>query len=506
MDQSTQRRSPAPSPERKDRPGRKTIEPARPKALDCEQYHQGLAGVLKTADDEVHRLLTKEYDRQQNTLQLIAAENQCSRAVLAALGSVVQNKTTEGFVGARFHGGCEIVDCLEALAISRAKEVFQARYANVQPHSGTGANQIVITAILDKGDRILSQAMDQGGHVSHGAPVSFAGKFFEVEHYRVRPDTFRLDYDAIREQALRFRPRLLICGASAYSRTIDFARFRAIADEVGAYLMADISHISGLVAAGAHPSPMDHAHFTTTSTYKPGGPRGGLILMGRDFDTPFRIVDSGARVGKPESLQSAIRNPKSEISRSMPLWERIEKNTFPGFQGTPCLNNIAAKAVFFKEMLSTEYRNRQFGIVENSQTLAEEFLRLGYDVLTGGTDNHMFLVNLATFQRNGASSGKAGLTGFIAQHCLEDCGIIINMNRLPYDSRNARTTSGMRLGTPIITKNGMGRSEMPTIAQLVDGILTRVEVQGDRQYHLDPALQSEARRQVQELCTRFPMR
>ncbi len=468
-----------------DKPVYDAVAAANSKALNCEQYHQGLAGILEAADEEVHRLLTKEYDRQQNTLQLIAAENQCSRAVLAALGSVVQNKTTEGFVGARFHGGCEVVDCLEALAISRAKEVFRAKYANVQPHSGTGANQIVITALLEKGDRILSQAMDQGGHVSHGAPVSFAGKFFEVEHYRVRPDTFLLDYDAIREQALRFRPKLLICGASAYSRTIDFARFRAIADEVGACLMADISHISGLVAAGAHPSPVDHAHFTTTSTYKPGGPRGGLILMGRDFDASFRIADSG---------------------RTMPLWERIEKNTFPGFQGTPCLNNIAAKAVFFKEMLSAEYRSRQFGIVENSQTLAEEFLQTGYDVLTGGTDNHMFLVNLANFRRNEARSGKAGLTGFIAQHCLEDCGVIINMNRLPYDSQNARVTSGMRLGTPIITKNGMGRQEMHTIAQLVDSILTRVEVQGDRQYRLDPGLPCEARKQVQELCTRFPMR
>ncbi len=498
--------SPASSPDRTNKPVHAVIESARPKALDCEQYHRDLAGILEAADEEVHRLLTQEYDRQQNTLQLIAAENQCSRAVLAALGSVVQNKTTEGFVGARFHGGCEVVDCLEALAISRAKEVFQAKYANVQPHSGTGANQIVITALLDKGDRILSQAMDQGGHVSHGAPLSFAGKFFEVEHYRVRPDTFLLDYETIREQALRFRPKLLICGASAYSRTIDFTRFRAIADEVGAYLMADISHISGLVAAGAHPSPVDHAHFTTTSTYKPGGPRGGLILMGRDFDTPFRIADCGLRIGNTESSQSEIRNPKSAIGRTMPLWERIEKNTFPGFQGTPCLNNIAAKAVFFKEMLSAEYRSRQSGIVENSKTLAEEFLHLGYDVLTGGTDNHMFLVNLANCQRNEANSGKARLTGFIAQHCLEDCGIIINMNRLPYDSQNARITSGMRLGTPIITKNGMGHQEMPTIAQLVDNILTRVEVQGDRQYRLDPTLQSEAKRQIQELCTRFPMR
>ncbi len=462
-------------PELREKPVYEVIEPSNQKALTSEQYHRGLPSVLEAADREVYQLLTKEYDRQQNTLQLIAAENQCSRAVLAALGSVVQNKTTEGFVGARFHGGCEVVDAIEALAISRAKEAFRAQYANVQPHSGTGANQIVMTAILEKGDRILSQAMDQGGHVSHGAPVSFAGKFFEVEHYRVRPDTFLLDYDAIREQALRFRPKLLICGASAYSRTIDFARFRAIADEVGAYLMADISHISGLVVAGAHPSPVDHAHFTTTSTYKPGGPRGGLILMGKDFDAPLRMAD-----------------------RTMPLWERIEKNTFPGFQGTPCLNNIAAKAVFFQEMLSAEYHNRQFGIVENAKALAQEFLHLGYDVLTGGTDNHMFLANVANFRR--------GLTGFIAQHCLEDCGIIVNMNRLPYDTQNARTTSGMRLGTPIVTKNGMGPREMHAISRLVDSVLTRVEIQGDRQYHLDPTFQNEVREHVQELCTRFPMR
>jgi len=486
------------SGERVDKPRYEGAGSSGQKALSNEQYHQDLPGALEAADEEVYRLLTKEYDRQQNTLQLIAAENQCSRAVLGALGSVVQNKTTEGFVGARFHGGCEVVDCLEALALSRAKEVFQAKYANVQPHSGTGANQIVITALLEKGDRILSQAMDQGGHVSHGAPVSFAGKFFEVEHYRVCPDTFLLDYDAIREQALRFRPKLLICGASAYSRTIDFARFRAIADEVGAYLMADISHISGLVAAGAHPSPVDHAHFTTTSTYKPGGPRGGLVLMGKDFDTPLRMADGGWRISGTSPVPSEVRNPKSATSRTMPLWERIEKNTFPGFQGTPCLNNIAAKAVFFKEMLSAEYRNRQFGIVENAKVLAEEFLHMGYDVLTGGTDNHMFLANAANF--------RPGLTGFIAQHCLEDCGIIINMNRLPYDTQNARITSGMRLGTPIVTKNGMGREEMHTISRLVDSVLTRVEIQGDRQYHLDPAFQNEVRERVQELCTRFPMR
>jgi len=437
-------------------------------------YHQGLGETLKRSDDQVYRLVETEYDRLQNTLQLIAAENQCSRAVLAALGHIVQNKTTEGFVGRRFHGGCEVVDGLEQLAIDRAKEVFGAQYANVQPHSGTSANQIVLTAILESGDRILSLAMDQGGHVSHGAHVAFAGRFFEIEQYRVDPESFLLDYEAIAEQARRFRPKLLICGASAYARIIDFERFRAIADEVGAYLMADISHISGLIAAGVHPSPVDAAHFTTTSTYKPGGPRGGLILMGRDAHMPFTVG-----------------------SKTVPLCERIEKTTFPGFQGTPYLNNIAAKAVFFREMLGEEYQGRQAKIVENAQVLAEAFADLGYDVLTGGTDNHMFLINVAHF--------RAGLTGWMAQHCLEDCGIIVNMNRLPYDSRSAGVTSGMRLGTPIVTRNGMDQAQMEQIARLVDKVLRGVEIVDTKHYRLDDTLQTDTRQYVRDLCARFPV-
>jgi glycine hydroxymethyltransferase len=479
---------------RSDKEVYEVIEPVSHPSLSSEQYHRDLSGALEAADAEVHQLVTREYDRLQNTLQLIAAENQCSRAVLAALGSVVQNKTTEGFVGARFHGGCEVVDCLEALAIRRAQEVFGAKYANVQPHSGTSANQIVLTAILETGDCLLSQAMDQGGHVSHGAPVSFAGKFFAVEHYCVRPDSFLLDYDAIREQARRFRPKMIVCGASAYSRTIDFPRFRAIADEVGAFLMADISHISGLIAAGVHPSPVDYAHFTTTSTYKPGGPRGGLILMGRDFELPM----SGGRGGGRAGGQVPNSPSPGPHRKSVPLWQLIEKNTFPGFQGTPYLNNIAAKAVFFKEMLSGEYRDRQVRIVGNAKVLAEEFLHMGYDVLTGGTDNHMFLANVANL--------RPGLTGLVAQKCLEDCGIIVNMNRLPYDRQNARITSGMRLGTPIVTRNGLQGPEMQAISRLVDRVLTRVEVLSEREYRLDPAFQAGVREQVQNLCARFPMR
>ena len=443
--------------------------------ISSQAYHEGIFAALKEQDKQIYDLITREYERLQNTLQLIAAENQCSRSVLAALGSIVQNKTTEGFPRARYHGGCEVVDDMEELAAARARDTFGARYANVQPHSGTNANQIVLTAMLERGDKILSLGMDQGGHVSHGASVSFTGKFFDVENYYVGRETFVLDYDAIREKAAAFRPKLIICGASAYSRVIDFQKFRRIADEVGAYLMADVSHIAGLVIAGAHPSPVDEAHFTTTSTYKPGGPRGGLILMGRDYDKTISV--SG---------------------KQKPLWKHIQKTTFPGVQGTPYLNNVAAKAVFFKETLSDEYRNRQFNIVENAGKLTNNLINLGYDVLTGGTDNHMALVNVANF--------REGLTGIIAQKCLEDCGIIVNMNRLPYDTKSMAVASGVRLGTPIVTKNGMGAAEMHSISELIDAVLKGVRVVTNTEYRIDESLSGEIRNKVKQLCGRFPVR
>jgi len=443
--------------------------------ISSQEYHESILGALKEQDEQIYDLITREYERLQNSLQLIAAENQCSRAVLAALGSVVQNKTTEGFPGARFHGGCEFVDDVERLAADRAKETFGAQYANVQPHSGTAANQIVLTALLEKGDRILSLGLDQGGHISHGARVSFSGKFFDVENYYVNRETLVLDYHAIRDQAIAFRPKLIICGATAYSRVIDFQEFRRIADEVGAYLLADISHISGLVIAGVHPSPVDEAHFTTTSTYKPGGPRGGLILMGKDYDKTISV--SG---------------------KEKPLWEHIQKTTFPGVQGTPYLNNVAAKAVFFKETLSDEYRARQFKIVENARRLSDDLMKLGYDVLTGGTDNHMVLVNVANF--------REGMTGVIAQKCLEDCGIIVNMNRLPYDTKSMAVASGVRLGTPIVTKNRMGAAEMHRISELIDAVLKGVRVVTNSEYRINESLSSEIRNKVMQLCRKFPMR
>lgn len=441
----------------------------------CQEYHKSTFDALEAEDKEVYELITKEHNRLCTTLQLIAAENQCSKAVLAALGSIVQNKTTEGFAGARFHGGCEIVDALESLTVSRAKEAFGAQYANVQPHSGTQANQIVLTAMLCRDDKILSMALDQGGHLSHGAKISFTGRFFNVENYHVDKDTFLLNYETVREKAHKIKPKLIICGATAYSRTIDFDRFRKIADEVGAYLLADISHIAGLVIAGAHRSPINHAHFTTTSTYKPGGPRGGLILIGKDCNRSVRVA-----------------------GKDVPLWKHIQKATFPGVQGTPCLNNIAAKAVFFKEALCEEYRVRQFRIIENAKKLADSFLNLGYDVLTGRTDNHMLLMNVTKFRQ--------GLTGLIAQNSLEQCGIVVNMNKLPYDDKPATVTSGIRLGTHIITRNGMGAEEMDTISMLVDSVLRKVQITNDTEYTIDEAFANKTRNQVEHLCHRFGAR
>jgi glycine hydroxymethyltransferase len=446
-----------------------------PEQIPSRRYHESIFDALREQDGQIYDLITREYERLQNTLQLIAAENLCSRAALAALGSIVQNKTTEGFPGARFHGGCEFVDDIEILAAARAKETFGAQYANVQPHSGTAANQIVLTALLEAGDRILSLGLDQGGHVSHGDRVSFGGKFFDVKNYYVDRETFILDYNAIRDQAIAFKPKLIICGASAYSRVIDFKEFRRIADQVGAYLLADISHIAGLIIAGAHPSPIDEAHFTTTSTYKPGGPRGGLILMGRDYDSAISV--SGKQI---------------------PLWKHIQRTTFPGVQGTPYLNNVAAKAVFFKETLSDEYRARQFKIIENARSLSDCLVELGYDVLTGGTDNHMVLVNVANF--------REGLTGVIAQKCLEHCAIVVNMNRLPYDTKSMAVASGLRLGTPIVTKNEMGAEQMHSISELIDAVLKGVKVLTNSEYQIDDSLGSEIRDKVGQLCGRFPMR
>jgi glycine hydroxymethyltransferase len=412
--------------------------------LTSEQYHNGLLAELKKSDVEIYKLIANEYERLQDSIQLLAAENQCSRACLAAIGSILQNKTSEGFPTARLHGGSGVIDSIEQTAIDRAKQLFGAKYANVQPHSGTTANQIVITALLEPGDKILSMATSHGGHFSHGSIDSITARFFKIESYTVGRDNFLLDYEQIKKQAKNFRPKLLICGASAYPRIIDFAEFRQIADEVGALLLADISHLSALVMGGVHPSPINYAHVTTTSTYKPGGPRGGLILAGKDFEMQIRAN-----------------------GRDAPLWQQIEKTTFPGVQGTPYFNNIAAKAVFFKEAASPAYKSRQARVIENARRLAKNLIQKGYNVLTGGTDNHLMLVNVADISKC--------LTGTAIQQLLEQCGIVVDKMLLPYDAPGE--INGLRMGTPIVTKNGFGPAEIDTVSGLIDTVLQKGNVQ-----------------------------
>jgi glycine hydroxymethyltransferase len=441
--------------------------------LSCGEYHKGLLEILRGSDPKVYELVKAEYERLSSTLQLGAAENRCSCAVLAALGSIIQNKTAEGFAGARCHGGCTVIDEIETVACERAKAAFGAKYANVQPHCGTAANQIVLTAILESGDKILSMAVEHGGHFSHGAEVSFTGKFFDVENYRVERGSYLLDYNAIAEQALELRPKLIICGASVYSRAIDFKKFREIADSVGAYLLADISHISALVMAGAHESSVDYAHFTTSSTYKCGGPRGGLIIMGKDYNCTINV-------GRED----------------VPLWKLIEGATFPGMQGTPYLNNIAGKAVFFKEALSKEYKERQFKILENASCLAENLSELGYEILTGGTDNHMVLVNVR--------GSKDGMNGVLAQKGLEDCGIVSDTVGVPYEEASGE--GGIRLGTPTVTKNGMGVKEMGQIAELIDAVLRDTTVISDGGYKIEESFGKQMTEKVKGLCEKFPLR
>lgn len=436
----------------------------------CEGYHNGLLEILKQTDGQIYELLHAEYERQRNCLQLLAAENQCSRALLAVLGSVLQNKTAEGFAGARFHGGCAVVDEVETLAVERAKEAFSAKYANVQPHSGSTANQIVFQALLNEGDTILSLDCQCGGHPSHGADGSLTDSVFRVETYGVERGSFVFDYDKIREKAIAVRPKLILCGASAYPRTIDFGRFRTIADEVGAYLLADISHIAALVMAGVHPSPIDFAHVTTTSTYKAGGPRGGLILSGRDYQT--------------------------QVGEQMLLAKAIERATFPGFQGTPYFNNIAAKAVFFKEAMSSQYKTRQVKVVENACRLAEGLLRRGFDVLGRGTDTHMVLVDVCGF--------RAGLNGILAQEALEDCGIVVDSYRLGYENTSV-PASGLRLGTPIVTRRGMGTRQMDMAAEMIAEVLEEVRISGLAEYELTQIVKSKIGGMVGDMCRNFTL-
>ncbi|MEU9887505.1 serine hydroxymethyltransferase [Sphaerisporangium sp. NPDC051011] len=425
---------------------------------------------LRHEDPALAVLLDAEVGQQATTLAMIASASVADLSVLAAGGAVLSNLTVEGYPGARYHPGSSQFDQVETLAIERAKELFGARYANVQPHSCSSANLAVLAALLPPGGTLLALDLDSGGHLTHGSRASVTGRHYNAVHYGL-DDSGRVDYDQVAELARRHRPTVLIAGASAYPRTLDYARFREIADSVGAYLLADISHIAGLVVTGEHPSPIDVAHVTTTSTYKQlAGPRGGLILSGRDADSP---------------------GPDGRT----PLARLLQRAVFPQSQGTPSPATIAAMARAFALASGPEFRRTARLIVQDAQALAAELSRLGYRVLTGGTDNHMVVIDVA----------ERGLTGVIAERALEECGILANRNRIPGDVKPPLVTSGLRLGTNILAQRGMGPDEMRECARLLHAVLTATIALSDSAYRIDPARAAEVGAEVRRLCVRYPL-
>jgi glycine hydroxymethyltransferase len=406
---------------------------------------------LRETDPDIYQVLRDERARQNGGLELIASENFVSPAVLQAMGSVLTNKYAEGYPGRRYYGGCRFVDVAESLAIERAKRLFGAEHANVQPHSGTSANMAVYFGFLTPGDKLMGMDLSSGGHLTHGHRLSYSGRDFRVVSYGVDRTTETLDYDAIERQAMAERPRLIVCGASAYSRVIDFARFRAIADRCGALLMADVAHIAGLIVAGVHPSAVPHCDFVTTTTHKTlRGPRAGLILC------------------------------REEHAKA------IDRAVFPGIQGGPLMHVIAAKAVAFKEAEGEGFRSYQRRIVTNARRLAAGLAEAGFRIVSGGTDNHLFLVDVAA----------AGLTGKLAEEALGGADITVNKNTIPYDENPPMVASGVRIGTPALTSRGMGEAEMDEVAALIAQVLRAPE---------DPAAQERVRQEVRDLTARFPL-
>lgn len=393
-------------------------------------------------DSVIFDLIDQEEDRQKRGIELIASENFTSKQVMEAAGSVLTNKYAEGLPGKRYYGGCEVVDEIEQLAIDRAKELFGAGWANVQPHSGAQANAAVMLACLKPGDAILGFDLAHGGHLTHGSPVNFSGKLYQGNFYGVEESTGLIDYDKVAEKALEVKPKMLICGASAYSRDWDYARLREIADEVGALLLADISHPSGLIAKGLLNDPLEFCHIVTTTTHKTlRGPRGGLILMRVDFDNPFGLM-----------------TPKGELKKMSSL---LDMGVFPGTQGGPLEHIIAAKAIAFQEALSDEYMHYVVQVKKNAATMAAEFMSLGYQIISGGTDNHLMLIDLRNKE----------LTGKIAEETLGKVDITINKNMVPFDTKSPFVTSGMRVGTAAITTRGLREADMIKIVHLIDRAL-----------------------------------
>lgn len=423
---------------------------------------------IRNMDQIINDLIQKEKQRQASGIELIASENFTSKAVMNAMGSVLTNKYAEGYPGKRYYGGCEIVDQIETLAIERLKELFGAQYANVQPHSGAQANAAVFLAVLQPGDDILGFDLSHGGHLSHGSKVNYSGKVYSPHFYGVERDTGVIDMDKVEAKAKEVQPKLIICGASAYSRDWDYERFRAIADSVGALLLGDVSHPAGLIAAGLLNDPLPHCHIVTSTTHKTlRGPRGGVIMMGKDFENPWGKTTRSGKVRKMSSI--------------------LNSGVFPGMQGGPLEHVIAAKAVAFGEALQPEYKSYAAQVIKNAHTMADQFTSLGYDIISGGTDNHMMLIDLRK---------KTDLNGQEVENILGKAGITINKNMVPFDDRSPAKTSGIRVGTAAITTRGLMEDDCTQIVNWIDGLIN---------HHQDDEYIREIANKVDNFMSQFPL-
>ena len=423
--------------------------------------------IFMQKDTVVFNLIDKELERQRHGIELIASENFTSLQVMEAMGSCLTNKYAEGYPGKRYYGGCEVVDQVEQLAIDRIKQVFNCEYANVQPHSGAQANAALMLAILQPGDKILGLDLSMGGHLTHGSPVNFSGKYFKPFFYGVKKDTGLIDYEMLEEKARTEKPQLIICGASAYSRDIDYPRIRKVADEIGAFVLCDMSHPAGLIAKGLLSSPFDHCHFVTSTTHKTlRGPRGGIILMKKDFENPFGLKDVKGNIRMMSNL--------------------LDMAVFPGTQGGPLEHVIAAKAVAFGELLTDEFATYINQVQKNAQAMAKAFVEKDYQIISGGTDNHLMLIDL----RN------KNITGKKAQETLDKAHITLNKNAVPFDDKSPFVTSGIRVGVPAITTRGMKENDMQTVVNLIDKILMDID---------NEATINAVREEVKQLMGKFPL-
>ncbi|OUT38713.1 MAG: serine hydroxymethyltransferase [bacterium TMED6] len=423
---------------------------------------------INKTDPEIHKIITSELNRQRDTIELIASENFTSQSVIEATGSILTNKYAEGYPGKRYYGGCESVDMAENLARNRLNELFNAEYANVQPHSGSQANMGVFNVFLNHMDTVMGLDLAHGGHLTHGSKVNFSGNMYNFISYSVSKETGRVNFDELWKKAKEYKPKMIICGGSAYPRFIEFDKFKEIADSIGAFLMGDVAHPSGLIAAGIHPSPWPYCDVITSTTHKTlRGPRGGMILLGKDFENPWNKIA-----------------PKS--GRVKMVSELLDSSIMPGIQGGPLMHVIAAKAVAFKEALTEDFKIYSNQIVKNAKAMADEMLKMNYDLISNGTDTHLVLVDLS----------KLDISGKLAENKLEEAGITVNKNMIPYDKKSPMVTSGIRIGTPAVTTRGMKENDMIDIIRLIDKVLKKPN---------DESNIRSVKAEVVELCNQYPI-